>query len=165
MGHSLPWISWQHDFYRVGLSTSCPTPNLQDQASIFVTPRDRVTQLYPQALGTHFSCLLQHAWAMLGLFLSSGHHMERIAVTCGLLFILQVIYEYGGPQWIDIDRGNQRTRRTCPSVALFTTNPMCTDPSVNVGPWVIWSILLKELNYWCCQHPQMEITSHYLFLC
>jgi hypothetical protein len=28
IGHSLPWISWQQDFYRVGLSTPRPTPNL-----------------------------------------------------------------------------------------------------------------------------------------
>jgi hypothetical protein len=39
-------------FYRVGLLVQRPTPNLEDQASGFMTPRDRVTQLYPQALGT-----------------------------------------------------------------------------------------------------------------
>jgi hypothetical protein len=77
MGHSLPRISWQQDFYGVGQSTPCQTPNLQDQASVFMTPGDRVTQLYPQALGTHFCRRLLHAWAMLGLFLSSGHHMEK----------------------------------------------------------------------------------------
>jgi hypothetical protein len=47
MGHSLPWISLQQDFYELGLSTSLPTPELEDQASIFVTSGDRVTQLYP----------------------------------------------------------------------------------------------------------------------
>jgi hypothetical protein len=26
-----------------------PTPNLEDQASVFMTPGDRVAQLYPQA--------------------------------------------------------------------------------------------------------------------
>jgi hypothetical protein len=35
-------------------------PNLEDQVSAFMTPGDRVTQLYPQALGTHFSRLLRH---------------------------------------------------------------------------------------------------------
>jgi hypothetical protein len=74
----LLWISWQQDFYGVGLSTPRPTPNLEDQASVFVTPGDTVTQLYPQALGTDFSCLLRHAWAALGLFLSSGHHTEDL---------------------------------------------------------------------------------------
>jgi hypothetical protein len=48
MGHSLPWISWQQVFYGVGLWTPRLTPNLEDQASIFVTPRDRVAQLYPR---------------------------------------------------------------------------------------------------------------------
>jgi hypothetical protein len=43
------------DFYGVGLSIPRPTPNLEDQASVFMTPGDRMTQLYPQALGTHFS--------------------------------------------------------------------------------------------------------------
>jgi hypothetical protein len=38
-----------------------PNLNLEDEASIFVTPRDRVTQLYPQALCNHFCHLLQHA--------------------------------------------------------------------------------------------------------
>jgi hypothetical protein len=76
MGHSLPWISWQQDFYRVWLSTTRPIPNLEYQASIFVIPGDRVTQPYPQTLGTHFSRLLRHAWATLGLFLSSGQHTE-----------------------------------------------------------------------------------------
>jgi hypothetical protein len=77
IGHSIPWISWQQDFYRVGLSTPRWTPNLEDQASVFMTLRDRVTQLYSQALGTHFSHLLRHAWGTLGLFLSSGHHTDR----------------------------------------------------------------------------------------
>jgi hypothetical protein len=60
-----------------GLSTPRPTPNLEEQASVFITPGDRVTQLYPQALGTHFSRLLRHAWATMGLFLPSGHHTEK----------------------------------------------------------------------------------------
>jgi hypothetical protein len=29
----------------------------------------------------------------------------------GLLFISQMIYEYGEPRWNDIDRGNRRTWR------------------------------------------------------
>jgi hypothetical protein len=38
-----------------------PTPNLEDQASVCMSPRDRVAQLYPLALGFPFSCLLWHA--------------------------------------------------------------------------------------------------------
>jgi hypothetical protein len=51
-----------------------PTPNLEDQASVFMTPGDMVAQLYPQALGTHFSRLLRHAWVTVGLFFNPGHH-------------------------------------------------------------------------------------------
>jgi hypothetical protein len=47
-----------------------PAPNLEDQASVFTTPGHRVTQLYPQALGNHFSRLLRHAWVTVGLFRS-----------------------------------------------------------------------------------------------
>jgi hypothetical protein len=50
-----------------------PTPNLEDQASVFMTPGDRVAQLYPQGLGTHFSRLLRHAWVTVGLFYNPGH--------------------------------------------------------------------------------------------
>jgi hypothetical protein len=39
-----------------------------------MTPEDRVAQLYPQALGTHFGRLLRHAWVTVGLFFNPGHH-------------------------------------------------------------------------------------------
>jgi hypothetical protein len=60
--------------YRAGLLVQLPTPNLEDQVSVFMTPGDRVAQLYPQALGTHFSRLLRHAWVTVGLFFNPGHH-------------------------------------------------------------------------------------------
>jgi hypothetical protein len=73
------WISWgllnNFIFYRVGLLAPRPTPTLEDQASVlFISPRGRVAQLYPQAPGTHFSRLLRHAWVTVGLFLFPGHH-------------------------------------------------------------------------------------------
>jgi hypothetical protein len=46
--------------YMAGLLVQRPTPNQEDQASVFMTPGDRVAQLYPQALGTPFSRLLRH---------------------------------------------------------------------------------------------------------
>jgi hypothetical protein len=67
--------SQQFSFYRVGLLAPRPTPTLEDQASVFISPRRRMAQLYPQALGTHFSRLLQHTWVTVGLFLFPGHHM------------------------------------------------------------------------------------------
>jgi hypothetical protein len=39
-------------FYGVGLLAPRPTPNLEDQVSVFMTPGDRVAQLYPGALGS-----------------------------------------------------------------------------------------------------------------
>jgi hypothetical protein len=46
--------------------------NLEDQASVFISPTGRVAQLYPQAPGTHFIRLLRHSWATLGLL--PGQH-------------------------------------------------------------------------------------------
>jgi hypothetical protein len=39
-------------FYDVGLLIPRPTPNLEDQISVFITPGDRVAQLNPQTLGS-----------------------------------------------------------------------------------------------------------------
>jgi hypothetical protein len=63
-----------------------PTPNLENQASVFMTPKDRVAQLYPQALGTHFSRLLRHERVTVGLLFYPGHHagalIELLTVYC-----------------------------------------------------------------------------------
>jgi hypothetical protein len=66
-------------FVTITFSQGCivsprPTPNLEDQVSVFMTHGDRVAQLYPQALDTHFSRLLRHAWVTVGLFFNPGHH-------------------------------------------------------------------------------------------
>jgi hypothetical protein len=57
-----------------------PWPPLEDQVSVFMTPGDRVDQLYPQVLDTHFSRLLRHAWATVGLLLNPGHHTGGITI-------------------------------------------------------------------------------------
>jgi hypothetical protein len=41
-------------FYRARLLALHPTQNLQNQVSVFMTPSDRVAQLYPQALVSLF---------------------------------------------------------------------------------------------------------------
>jgi hypothetical protein len=52
----------------------------------------------------------------------------------GLLFIPQMIYEYGEPQWNDIDRGKPKNlEKTCPSATVSTTNPTWADLDVNTG--------------------------------
>jgi hypothetical protein len=53
-----------------------------------------------------------------------------------LLFIFQMIYEYGEPWWNDIDR--EKTLRTwetkiCPSITFCTTNLTWTDKGTNSG--------------------------------
>jgi hypothetical protein len=55
--HIGPWpplLRFQNSsfFYGVGLLAPRPTPNLEDQVSVFMTPGDRVAQLYPRALGS-----------------------------------------------------------------------------------------------------------------
>ena len=43
------WDMWY--FYRQTLSVFCPTPRLVKQISVFMTPGDRLAQIYRQALG------------------------------------------------------------------------------------------------------------------
>jgi hypothetical protein len=57
MGHSLPTLDFLTRFLWGGATTPTPNPNLEDQVLVFVTPGNRMTQLYPQALGP----LLQYA--------------------------------------------------------------------------------------------------------
>jgi hypothetical protein len=46
------WGSVTAVFYGVGFLAPRPTPNLEDQVSVFMTPGDTVAQLYPRALGS-----------------------------------------------------------------------------------------------------------------
>jgi hypothetical protein len=68
-------------FLRGCIVSPAPNPNLEDQASVFMTPGDRVAQLYPQALGTHFNRLLRHAWVTVGLFFNLGYHTGPVMYT------------------------------------------------------------------------------------
>jgi hypothetical protein len=52
LGLLFSWGSVTAVFYGVGLLAPRPTPNLEDQVSIFMTLGDRVAQLYPRALGS-----------------------------------------------------------------------------------------------------------------
>jgi hypothetical protein len=57
-GPGLPfWDFVTITFLQGWIVSQRPTPNLEDQVSVFMTPGDRVAQLYPQVLGTYFSCL------------------------------------------------------------------------------------------------------------
>jgi hypothetical protein len=67
------------------------------------------------------------------LFLSMGwDNVSELQSPTGLLFILQVKYEYGEPWWDDTDRGNKIIRReTWQSATLSTTNIMWPEPGAN----------------------------------
>ena len=55
-------------FYGERLSACRPTPQPRESVHRIYKPRGRVTQLYPQAPGTHFVSLLRPAWAVVRLF-------------------------------------------------------------------------------------------------
>jgi hypothetical protein len=67
-----------------------PTPTLEDQASVFISPRGRVAQLYPQTPGTHFSRLLRHAWVMVRLFLFPRHHTGNDVKCCHIICVMEL---------------------------------------------------------------------------
>jgi hypothetical protein len=50
----------------------------------------------PQTLGTHFSRLLRHAWATLGLFLSSTHHTETLTKISLINRVYSSVYTHNG---------------------------------------------------------------------
>jgi hypothetical protein len=52
----------------------------------------------------------------------------------GLLFIPQIIYEYGEPRWNNIDRGTlKNSEKTCPSATLSTKKLVWIDLGANLG--------------------------------
>jgi hypothetical protein len=69
------------------------------------------------------------------LFMSIGwDNVSEMRPPKGLLFISQVMYEYGEARWNNTDRGNRRTRRkTCHSATWSSTNPTWTNPGANPG--------------------------------
>jgi hypothetical protein len=77
-GPGLPcWGFVTITFSQGWIVSPAPNPNLEDQVTVFMTPGDRVAQLYPQARGTHFSRLLRHPWVTVGLFINPGHHTGK----------------------------------------------------------------------------------------
>jgi len=69
-------VVWQVE--GVGLT---PHHRPVDQASVGMSPGDRMVQLYPQTLGIHFNRLLRHAWTTLGLFLFPATTRELTLCT------------------------------------------------------------------------------------
>jgi hypothetical protein len=77
----LPLLVFRNNNPFTGLNcySSAQPQNLEDQAAVFMTPGDRVAQLYSQTLGTHLSRLLRHTWVTAGLFCNPGHHTGDVA--------------------------------------------------------------------------------------
>jgi hypothetical protein len=67
-------------FYDVGFIAPRPTPNLEDQASVFMSPGDRVAQLYPLAPAFPFSRLLRHAGIWWGYSSPPPHGVQLLLV-------------------------------------------------------------------------------------
>jgi hypothetical protein len=84
------------DFSVVESSAPRPTPNLEDQFTIFISPGNWVAQLHPQAPSTHFSRLLRHAWATVRLFFSPVTTRGKIKIYKTV--ILPVVL-YGCETW------------------------------------------------------------------
>jgi hypothetical protein len=79
-GPGLPfWGFVTITFLRGWIVSPAPNPQPGVPGLCVYDPRDRVSQLYPQALGTHFSRLLRHAWVTVGLFFNPGHHTGLIS--------------------------------------------------------------------------------------
>jgi hypothetical protein len=106
-----------------------PTPNLEDQVSVFMTPGDRVAQLYPQVLGTHFSRFLRRAWVTVGLFFNPGHYTGGIYSSC--LLISSFLYS--------------RLQFYCD--AFFCDTFICFVRNV-INQWVI-TVFILQFNNFC----------------
>jgi hypothetical protein len=61
-------------------------------------------------------------------------YVSELRPPKGQLFIPQMIYESGQPEWNDTGMQNRRTRgKTCPSATVSNTNPTWTEPGANRG--------------------------------
>jgi hypothetical protein len=106
-------------FYGVRLLAPRPTPNLEDQASKFMSPGDRVAQLYPQAQVFYFSRLWRHAGVRWGY--SSPPPHEGLWIFTDL-------------KWIQATRlFNSFNAENCMVIYTFSLlNLKCQKPAVQV---------------------------------
>jgi hypothetical protein len=61
-------------FLQEWIVSQAPKPPTWRIRSPCMTPGDRMAQLHPPTLGTHFSLLSRHAWVTVGLFFNPGHY-------------------------------------------------------------------------------------------
>jgi hypothetical protein len=68
------------------------------------------------------------------IMLTGGNDISELQPPTGLLFIPNVIYEYGTPWWNDTNREKlKNSEKTCPSVTLSITNVTKTDMRAKQG--------------------------------
>jgi hypothetical protein len=90
-GPGLPfWGFVTITFLRGWIVSPTPNPEPGGPGLRIYDPGDRVAQLNPQALGTHFSRLLRHAWVAVGLLFTPGHHTgESINDSMSLIELMR----------------------------------------------------------------------------
>jgi hypothetical protein len=62
-----------------------------------------------------------------------GENVFEFRPPTGLLFISQMIYEYGEPRWNDIDRKKPKNSENNPLQCQFVHSKYHLDPSANPG--------------------------------
>jgi hypothetical protein len=76
-------------------------------------------------------CRLRVLYTSVVVYIERGQAVCQLRSPMGLLFIAQMIYEYGEPRWNDADRGKSKNLdKTCRRAILSTTNPIWTEPGV-----------------------------------
>jgi hypothetical protein len=121
-GHILGFLT---TFFGVGSLAPRQTPNVEDQVSIFISHGDWVAQLYPQAPGTHFSRILRHAWATVGLFFSP-------VITRGGLCSMELVMEVRCNNRLDIFVANGliACKSSHPHSAVLITTSQTFDSTI-----------------------------------
>jgi hypothetical protein len=159
----------------VGSSAPHPTSNLEDQVSIFISPGDWVAQLYPQAPSTHFSRLLRHASATMGLFFSRSPHGIIFNFTLPFTFSWNLRTDATPKNWHWIHTGSLWQFLFRDARISWTCRPqdsqlLYISSSVHVEVFRIVSPCSVAVGYWrfrgpCCLHLQGEVTIFPTALC
>jgi hypothetical protein len=106
--------------------------------------------------GISWTCFKCSLLLLLLLFMSmEWDNVSEMQLPTGLLFIPQVIYEYGEPWWNDTDRGKPKnSEKTCPSATLSTTYPHMDWPGHEPRPLVRG----QQLTTWAMAQPCTALT-------
>jgi hypothetical protein len=116
-----------------------------------------------QAISGFSPSLQQYVSGRLLLFMSMWwDDVSELRPPTGLLFIPQLIYEYGEPRWNDTDRGNRRTRRKPVTVQLCPQH-------ISHGPTMARTrssaVRGRQLTSWAMAPPSGRLLPTNLRLC